>query len=253
MRAILADDEPKLLQHLTQALNELWPELEIVATANNGGSALDLIQQHIPDIAFLDIRMPILSGIEVATNIPESCDIIFVTAYDEYAIAAFESNAIDYVLKPFSMERLAKTIDRVKKRRQTSPVTASLSSELIELLNNIKVNAARDSDQLSWIRASIGDETFLIHVDDVVYFESDAKYTNVVCKDNSYPIRTSLTELESKLDKEKFWRIHRNAIVNLHAVKKVKRLIDGRYQLLLDDTDTELTVSRSFASLFKQM
>ena len=141
MRAILADDEPKLLQHLTQALNELWPELEIVATANNGSSALDLIQQHSPDIAFLDIRMPILSGIEVATNVPESCAIIFVTAYDEYAIAAFESNAIDYVLKPFSMERLAKTIDRVKKRRQTTQVSTSLSSDLIELLNNIKVTA----------------------------------------------------------------------------------------------------------------
>lgn len=253
MKAILADDELTLLEHLKQALTELWPELEIVGTASNGKSAVELIMQHKPDIAFLDIRMPSLTGLEVATQVADRCSLIFVTAYDNYAIEAFEANAVDYLLKPFSRERLQKTVDRLQQKQLPGAQPFTSPKEIIDLLTNLQHNKRNDSQTMHWFRSSLGDDTFLIHVNDVLYLESDTKYTNVVSKEGSFPIRMSLTELEEKLDKEKFQRIHRNAIVNLHAIDRVKRLIDGRYTVHIKDHDKELTVSRSYAANFKQM
>ena len=253
MKAILADDELTLLEHLRQALTELWPELEIVATASNGKSAVDLIMQHKPDIAFLDIRMPSLTGLEVAARVADRCAFIFVTAYDNYAIEAFEANAVDYLLKPYSRERLQKTVERLKQKQLPDAQSFASPTEIIELLSNLQRNKSSGNPSMHWIRSSLGEDTFLIHVNDVLYLESDTKYTNVVSKEGSFPIRLSLSELEQKLDKEKFQRIHRNAIVNLHAIDRIKRLIDGRYTVYIKDHDKELTVSRSYAANFKQM
>jgi len=253
MKAILADDEPTLLAHLKQTLMELWPELNIVATANNGKAAVDLINEHKPDIAFLDIRMPSLTGLEVAAKLPHYCEIVFVTAYDNYAIEAFETNAIDYLLKPFTHERLQKTIDRLKQKFALGQNLGKSTKDLFELLSKLQHSDVDNQSKLNWIRASLGEDTFLIHIDDVLYFESDTKYTNVVSREGSYPIRTPLVDLEQKLDSKSFRRIHRNAIVNLHAVERIKRLIDGRYTLFIKDHPKELTVSRSFAAQFKQM
>jgi len=251
MKAIIADDEPNLLQHLKQMLGELWPDLDIVACADNGKTALELIIKHQPDIAFLDIQMPSLTGLEVATQIAEHCDIVFVTAYDNYAIQAFESKALDYLLKPISKQRLLKTIERLQQKHAQGSDRAISSQELLALLASL--NQRNNNQEMQWIRATVAEDTFLIHIDDVLYFEADSKYTSVVSKDGSYPIRSSLNELEEKLDENKFRRIHRNAIVNLHAIAKFKRLIDGRYILYIKDHPKELTVSRSYAGQFKTM
>lgn len=248
MKALLADDEPKLLEHLFNTLQMHWPELEIIGKACNGQEALQLIQQEKPDIAFLDIRMPGISGIEVAGKVADQCQIVFITAFDEYAIEAFETNAVDYLLKPYSVERIKKTIERLKNSQPSIN-----SGQLSQLLQNLQNAQQPTNNKLTWVKASIGDDTFLIHIDDVLMFESDAKYTSVITKDNNYPIRTTLNELESQLDTDKFWRIHRGVIVNIKFVAKVKRQLDGRYLLSLQTIDKELTVSRSYAHKFKQM
>jgi len=229
----------------------MWPELNIVATASNGKAAVDLIIQHKPDIAFLDIRMPSLTGLEVAATISDQCEIVFVTAYDHYAIEAFEANAIDYILKPFTRERLQKTITRLKQKQGAHQTKTN--QDIIALLSQLHSGKNKNENDLQWIRSSLGEDTFLIHIDDVLYFEADSKYTNVVNQEGSYPIRTSLSELEEKLDSEKFRRIHRNAIVNLHAIDRIKRLIDGRYTIQIKNNGKELTVSRTYAAQFKQM
>ena len=243
--ALIAEDEPMLKSQLKARLAEAWPELTIVAEAENGEEAVMLAQEERPDIAFLDIRMPVLSGLDVAKAIAGGPHIVFVTAYDEYAVAAFEEGAVDYVLKPPAPERIAKVVERLKARLGTPP------ADLAALLERL---AARDTGgSLKWIRASLGTALKLIAIDDVLYFQSEDKYTKVVTAEGDALIRKTIKELYDELDHEQFWQVHRGTIVNLRAIAKVERDWRDQPLLTLKDRAEKLTVSRTFAHLFKAM
>lgn len=250
MRAVIADDEANLLRYLLEALQRLWPELEVIATAGNGAEALALIRDEEPDVAFLDIRMPVLDGLQVARRIDGECHIVFITAYDEYAVQAFESAAVDYLLKPVEEQRLEKTIERLKAlhARQTVPDDISqLISQLSQHGNGAK------HQYLSWVRPGEGEQTHMIPVDEVVYFKADNKYTSVVTREKEYLIRKPISELAVELDPENFWQIHRGIVVQVNQIDTVKKAVNGSYRLQLKNHSDELTVSRRYAHLFKQM
>jgi len=234
-----------LRSQLKARLAEAWPELSIVAEAENGEEAVMLAQEERPDVAFLDIRMPVLSGIDVARAIAGGPHIVFVTAYDEYAVAAFEEGAIDYVLKPPTPERMAKVVARLKTRIGTPP------ADLHALLERLA--ARTEGSSLKWIRASLGNAMKLIAIDDVLYFQSEDKYTKVVTADGDALIRKTIKELYDELDREQFWQVHRGTIVNLRAIAKVERDWRDQPLLTLKDRSEKLTVSRTFAHLFKAM
>jgi DNA-binding LytR/AlgR family response regulator len=243
--ALIAEDEPMLKSQLKARLAEAWPELAIVAEAENGEEAVMLAREERPDVAFLDIRMPVLTGIEVAKAIAGGPHIVFVTAYDEYAVAAFEEGAVDYVLKPPTPERIAKVVARLKTRLGTPP------ANLAALLERL---AAREGGgSLKWIRASLGTALKLIAIDDVLYFQSEDKYTKVVTADGDALIRKTIKELYDELDHEQFWQVHRGTIVNLRAIAKVERDWRDQPLLTLRNRSEKLTVSRTFARLFKAM
>ena len=243
--ALIAEDEPMLRSQLKARLAEAWPELAIVAEAENGEEAVMLAQEERPDVAFLDIRMPVLTGIDVARAIAGGPHIVFVTAYDEYAIAAFEEGAVDYVLKPPTPERIAKVVARLKSRLGTPP------ADLKALLERL---AARETGgTLKWIRASLGATLKLLAIDDVLYFQSEDKYTKVVTAEGDALIRKTIKELYDELDHEQFWQIHRGTIVNLRAIAKVERDWRDQPLLTLRERPEKLTVSRTFAHLFKAM
>ena len=243
--ALIAEDEPMLKSQLKARLAEAWPELTIVAEAENCEEAVMLAQEERPDIAFLDIRMPVLSGLDVAKAIAGGPHIVFVTAYDEYAVAAFEEGAVDYVLKPPAPERIAKVVERLKARLGTPP------ADLAALLERL---AARDTGgSLKWIRASLGTALKLIAIDDVLYFQSEDKYTKVVTAEGDALIRKTIKELYDELDPELFWQIHRATIVSLRAIAKVERDWRDQPLLTLRNRNEKLTVSRTFAHLFKAM
>lgn len=243
--ALIAEDEPMLKSQLKARLAEAWPELTIVAEAENGEEAVMLAQEERPDIAFLDIRMPVLSGLDVAKAIAGGPHIVFVTAYDEYAVAAFEEGAVDYVLKPPAPQRIAKVVERLKTRLGTPP------ADLAALLERL---AARDTGgSLKWIRASLGTALKLIAIDDVLYFQSEDKYTKVVTAEGDALIRKTIKELYDELDHEQFWQVHRGTIVNLRSIAKVERDWRDQPLLTLRNRNEKLTVSRTFAHLFKAM
>lgn len=244
--ALIAEDEPMLKAQLKARLAEAWPELTIVAEAEHGEEAVMLAKEEQPDVAFLDIRMPVLTGLDVARAIAGGPHIVFVTAYDEYAIAAFEEGAVDYLLKPVTPERIAKVVERLKARLGTPP------TDLAALLERL---AARESGggTLRWIRASLGATLKMIAVDDVLYFQSEDKYTKVVTADTEALIRKTIKELHDELDHEQFWQVHRGTIVNLRAIAKVERDWRDQPVLTLKDRAEKLTVSRTFAHLFKAM
>ena len=244
--ALIADDEPMLRAQLKGRLAAAWPELQIVAEAANGEEALALVDATRPDIAFLDIRMPVLSGLDVARELAGRCHVVFVTAYDEYAVAAFDEGAIDYVLKPPMPERIAKVVERLKTRIALAPL------DLTALLAKL---AARDegAGPLKWIRASLGASMRMIAVDEVLYFRAEDKYTKVVTADGEALIRKPIKELFEALDPESFWQIHRGAIVNLRAIERVDRDWRGEPVIALKGRDEKLAVSRTFAHRFKAM
>ena len=244
--AVIAEDEPMLRAQLKARLAEAWPELAIVGEAGNGEQALACVDEHGPDVAFLDIRMPLVSGIDVARAIAGRCHIVFVTAYDEYAVAAFDEGAIDYVLKPVTPERIAKVAARVKARLGSAPL------DLTALIARL---AERDEGTapLRWIRASLGNAMQVIAVNDVVYFQAEDKYTKVVTREAEALIKKPIKDLFDELDQEVFWQIHRATIVNLHAIARIER--DWRDQpiITLKSRPEKLTVSRTFAHRFKAM
>jgi DNA-binding LytR/AlgR family response regulator len=243
--ALIAEDEPMLRAQLKSRLAEAWPELAIIAEAANGADALAMVDAHQPDIVFLDIRMPVKSGIEVARALEGRCHAVFVTAYDEYAVAAFDEGAVDYVLKPVSPERIAKVVARLKSRLASAPL--DLSAVLARL-------AARESGGfLKWIRASLGATMKLIDVGDVLYFQAEDKYTKVVTAAGDAHIKKPIKELFEELDPETFWQIHRATIVNLRAIARVERDWRDQPVISLRDRDEKLTVSRTFAHRFKAM
>lgn len=245
IRVLVADDEPLLAADLVTRLKLLWPELDIVAVVHHGPAALEAIQRLAPDLAFLDIRMPGLSGLEVAQQV-RLPHLVFVTAYDQYALAAFETAAADYLLKPVSDERLAQCVGRLRDRFEAG----TLAPDLGQLLQQL---TQRPAQTLKWVRASVGNDIHLVDVDEVIYFRADEKYTVVRTAAREYLIRTPLRELLAQLDGERFWQIHRNTIVATRAIISARREINGRITLLLRGCDETLGVSRAFVHLFRQM
>ena len=251
-KAIIADDEEHLRIHLKSKLADLWPELIICAEAQNGIDALDLIQSCRPAIAFLDIKMPGLSGLEVAQKIGVNCRVVFITAFDQYAIEAFENEAVDYILKPVTEKRLEKSIKRLKNQLSgISNTPLDFSQTIDRLLATLKDK--QFSGYLKWIKVRHGEEVRLIPIEEVCYFKAEDKYTVVRTRDGESLIKKSIRQLTEDLDPDQFWRIHRGTIISVRQVYKVSRSFAGRYIIKLKDLSETLTVSRSYAHLFKQM
>jgi DNA-binding LytR/AlgR family response regulator len=255
-RALIADDEPHLAQYLRERLAAVWPELQIAGVAADGPEALRLVEEHDPDVLFLDIRMPGLSGLEVARRAAAGVQIVFVTAYDQYAVDAFEREAVDYVVKPVTDERLRETVRRLRQRlRNPQPpegVAAALEA-LGRVLPALGAAAPGAVERLAWIRAAIGSQVRLISVDEVCYFQANDKYTSVFTAEGQALIRTPLKELAEQLDPERFWQVHRGTIVNLRHVSATMRDLTGRVTLTLKNRPEKVAVSRAYAHLFKQM
>jgi DNA-binding LytR/AlgR family response regulator len=245
--AIIAEDEKLMRERLCNALARVWPELEIVGIAQNGTQALSLIAKHRPQIAFLDIRMPGKTGLEVAAELGDSVHTVFVTAYDEFAIKAFENSVADYLLKPVEDERLLGTVERLKKRLGQHP--SDLTQLLESLLNR---DAKSTAPKLKWIRASLGNQTRLINVDDIIFFQSDTKYTRIVTREAEALVRIPLKELIEGLDEQLFWQVHRGTVINASAVDRAVREGPEKLTLFLKNRNEKLAVSRQFFYLFKQ-
>ena len=244
--AIIADDEVILAGHLQARLTQLWPDLRIAGIAHNGVEALALIARTSPDIAFLDIRMPGLTGLDVARSVPAGTRVVFVTAYDQYAVDAFAAAATDYLLKPVDDQRLQACIDRL---RSGPPPPREQLQRLLEQVAQQAPAAAR----LQWLRVGHGDTTRLVAVDDVLYFQSDSKYTTVVTADREQVVRLTIRELEAQLDPQQFWRVHRGAIVNARAIAEARRDLRGRYVLRIRGRAEALRTSEAYAHLFRHM
>ena len=244
--ALIAEDEPVLRDELRSHLASLWPELRIAGEAGNGFEALQLLDRLAPELVFLDIQMPGLTGLDVARQIAGRCHVVFVTAYDAHAVAAFEQGAVDYVLKPYTVERLALAVSRVRQRLGSAP--AALDGVLRDL-----AAAAPPRKHLRWINASRGQEVAVITVDEVLYFQSDTKYTRVVTATGEALIRTPLKELQDELDPACFWPIHRSTIVNANAIAGVARDFRGRVLVRLKSRSETLPVSDAHTHLFRQM
>ena len=244
--AVLAEDETVLREELRAKLAHVWPELRIVGEAANGIEALQLLAEHSPDALFVDVEMPRLGGLEVARQAQGRCHVVFVTAYDAHAVAAFEQGAVDYVLKPFDVGRLAVTVRRIEQRLGTAP------SNLEGLLREIATGRPPRA-YLRWINASHGDTVRLITVDDVLYFQADTGYTSVVTGESTSLVRRSLKDLAEQLDPEVFWQIHRSTIVNANAIAGVTRDFHGRVSVKLKTRAEKLPVSEAHAHLFRQM
>jgi DNA-binding LytR/AlgR family response regulator len=252
VKAIIADDEDQLRSYLKSRLSDVWPELIISGEARNGQEALEMIQKTHPHIAFLDIRMPVLSGMEVAKKIGGSCWVVFITAYDQYAVEAFESEAIDYLLKPVTRERLEMTTNRLKKQIATASEPPADLSKMVERMMTTLANKEM-STYLQWIRTQQGEEIRLIAVEEVYYFKASDKYTLVITKEGESLIRKPIKELADELDPNTFWRIHRGTIVNAACIDNVSRSLTGRGIIRLKDLSETLTVSRSYIHIFRQM
>ena len=275
--ALIADDERLLREQLRARLAEVWPELEIVAEAKNGAEAVALTEAHHPDIVFLDIRMPGMTGVEAAraiAQLPQAHDdtaddsvppedakpwqgseIVFITAYDQYAIEAFEQGVVDYVLKPAERARLQLTVDRIRKRLaeragDEPPDATGMQQLLQRLATNMNPGAA---PKLKWIQATVGAAIQMIPVEDVLFFISDEKYTRVQTATIEALIRKPIKELVDELDAELFWQIHRSTLVNTRMIAGVTRDLRGRQLVAVRGHPEKLEVSRSYAGLFKGM
>ena len=257
--ALIADDEPLLRDALRRQLAIAWPELEIVAEARNGREAVRLFDERHPDICFLDVHMPGLSGVDAATHIGRRAHLVFVTAYDHYAVQAFAQGALDYLLKPVEQARLADTVSRLGERlRSSRPAinTEHLLQQLSEQLAKLQ-NGRGKNEALRWIRAQAGKTVRLIAIDDVDYLRADAKYTTVAWRDGGKPaeavVRTPLKELLEQLDAEQFAQVHRSVIVNLRAISHVKRHDNETAEIHVKGREDVLPVSRNYLHLFRQM
>jgi DNA-binding LytR/AlgR family response regulator len=247
-RALIADDEAHLAEHLRARLAQLWPELSFLPLAANGLEALRAIEDERPELAFLDIRMPGLTGLELARRIDTGTHVVFVTAFDQYAVQAFERGAVDYLLKPFNEERLALAVERLKER------VAGRPPRIEELVDSLAARFSPPaSKHLRWIKASVGSHVRLIPVEEVLFFQSDEKYTRVVTADGESLIRKPIRELLDELDPAKFWQVHRATIVNVDAIASVRRGLKDQAEISLRDCAETLVVSRAFTHLFKQM
>ncbi|EKO3498206.1 LytR/AlgR family response regulator transcription factor [Vibrio fluvialis] len=250
--ALIADDEPLLRRHLNQSLADLWPQLTVVATADNGETALEAIHQHQPDIVFLDIRMPKLDGMALANKLKGLIKpplVVFVTAFDEYALRAFDTNAADYLLKPVTESRLQQCCERLQQRLQSAEQTAPDMTQLISQLSQLNVKPS----YLTWLKASKGEEIHLIAAADVLYLKAEDKYLSVYKQGErgieEYLLRSSLKDLLAQLNPEQFWQIHRSVAVNVAKVDKVKKEFTGKMYVYIGER--KLAVSRALQSQFK--
>lgn len=246
--ALIADDEPLLRERLCSLLEQLWPELTIVAQARNGREAVKAANEKAPDIAFLDIRMPVMGGVEAARLLCLDTRVVFVTAFEEYALAAFDAGAVDYVVKPVEPERLQRTVQRLKVALQHPP------TDLTALLKKIAPHLQPPAPaHLRWIRASVGNSVRLVAIDEVLFFNSDDKYTRVVTTNGEVLIRKSIKELLDELDPANFVQIHRATVVNLRRIERADRTGTDNLQLKMRESNAILRVSRSYTHLFRQM
>jgi DNA-binding LytR/AlgR family response regulator len=274
-RALLADDEPHLLSYLEEQLGAAWPELQVVGRAPNGIEALRLIDELAPDVVFLDIQMPGLDGLQLARRLQTggaAPRVVFTTAHEQYALQAFDSEAFDYLLKPIRLERLQRTVARLKEtlaEQAAAPAAAvnpETAAQLAAVLRQLGVQVpnaphapagaslpAAPAAPLQWIRAAQGQETRLIAVDEVIYFQSNDKYTSVFIADGEHLIRTPLRQLREQLDERQFWQIHRGVIVAARHVAGTRTDFRGRMLVKLKGRPEELVVSRNYAELFRQM
>jgi DNA-binding LytR/AlgR family response regulator len=245
-RILIAEDEPLLAAEIREELLKLWPEAQVVGMASDGIEALRLLEREQPQVCFLDVEMPGLNGLEVARLAAGRAHVVFITAYDQYAIQAFDEGALGYLLKPLDVAKLARTLQRVKERLSSPP--ADLSS-LVAQLQERKETA----EPLRWITVQRGRELQLITVDDVCYFRADHKYVAVVTQDSEALISLTLKELSQRLDAERFWQVHRSSIVNVQAIKAVVRSLSGKLAIQLKNRPETLEVSESYAHRFKQL
>lgn len=246
--AILAEDEPLLAGEFADLMARLWPQLDIVAKVTDGVAALHAIEAHAPDLAFLDIHMPLLSGLDVARQVAGRCHVALITAFDEHAIEAFEAGAVDYVLKPFNAARLVVTVQRLKSRLKQAPVD----------MGRIALAASEDRPAparryLQWINASRGAAVRIITTEDIQYFKADNKYTLVVTADSEALIKKPIRELVEELDPAVFWQIHRSTVVNVNAIDSVLRDDRGNLNLRLKRRQESLAVSDAYTHRFRQM
>lgn len=250
--ALIADDEAPMREQLRARLREAWPGLQIVAEAANGVEAVELAARFKPQIAFLDIRMPGMGGIEAARQLYNRCHIVFATAYDQYAVDAFEHGAIDYLLKPVTAERLATTCERLRRRLPQAP--QDIGSQLAQLSSLLQQQGASPKrSYLRWIQAQVGGSLRMISTREILFFQSDEKYTRVQTATAELLIRKTLKELADELDPDEFWRIHRSTLVRVDAIAEVSRDMRGRQMLRVRNYPHELEVSRNHAHLFQQM
>jgi DNA-binding LytR/AlgR family response regulator len=247
--AIVAEDEPILRAQLEGKLRKLWPELEIIASVEDGAAALEALGERAPDFMFLDIQMPEMTGVEVARRVGSRSHVVFVTAYDQYAIQAFETGAVDYILKPATDERLARAIERLKSKLASPAPPPDLTAVLARLTEQMGAK----KEKLQWIKATQGQNLRLIPVADVLFFQSDEKYTRVVTAEGEALIKTPIRELLDGLDPEAFWQIHRSTLVNVKAIAGVTRDFRGQAHVKIKGKDESLVVSRIYSHLFKQM
>lgn len=247
-RALVAEDEAPQRRALCELLRELWPELEIVAECADGLDALESLAAQRPNIVFLDIRMPGLSGLEVARAASEHAHVVFTTAYDEYAITAFEAGAVDYLLKPIKRDRLVRTVERLQERVGARP--ARLETLLDALQGRM---AAAGRNEIRWITGSVGNVTKIFGIDEVLFFQAQDKYVRVATADDEVHIRTPLRELLETLDSQVFWQVHRSAIVRAGAIQRIEANEDGKLQVRLKGRADVLPVSQAFQFRFKPM
>jgi DNA-binding LytR/AlgR family response regulator len=247
IRCLIADDEPLMRERMIDLMSEHHDHFELVAIAVNGQDAIDQFADKAPDVCFLDIKMPLKTGIEVAAEISDRTKIVFCTAYDQFAIQAFERGAVDYLLKPIEQDRLTITLERLQNDVDTPP------EDVTAVLHLLGSKTPRAGEPLKWIKALVGQDVKMFPVDDVIFFQSDTKYTRVVTDKEDVLIRTSLRDLLDGLDREVFWQVHRSAIVNVHRINTIKREGLEKHSLVLRGTDEKIAVSRHFAHLFKQM
>ena len=249
--AIIADDEPHLARHLEGRLRQLWPELDIVHVADNGVDAAAAIARLEPDLAFLDIQMPGLSGLEVAQGIEGNTRVIFVTAHDEFALQAFEHAALDYLLKPLRTERLQRTLERIRQVLAAPP--AAPDAGLAQALQQLMRQSAPGTRPLRYVRAAAGGAVHHVAVEDVLFFQADDKYTVVRTATDEYLIRLPIADLAAQLDPDHFWQVHRSTIVNLAHLASTRRDEASRLFLRLRGHPAELPVSRAYVPLFQAM
>ncbi|HLP98849.1 MAG TPA: LytTR family DNA-binding domain-containing protein [Sideroxyarcus sp.] len=246
MKAIIADDEPHLADDLQRRLGQLWPELQIAAVLHDGVAAEQALHEQKPDIAFLDIRMPGQSGLDAARAAAADCRVVFVTAFDDHAVQAFEQAAADYLLKPVSDERLARCVERLRQHVTAAP------DALLARLQQLLTQQAKP-EPLRWLRIQVGQQVRMVAVDEVCYFQSADKYTTALTRDAELLLRTPLKELIAQLDPDMFWQVHRGTVVNARQVVSAHHDLLGKVSLVLRDRSERVTVSRTYTHLFRQM